>query len=98
MNHVIDRSKKMVNLNVLYQKYMEIKAEKRFGQPCIVNTRITVFDILSCLASGMTFKDIIEDFPELSEDHIKAALSLPQNENMYLELRRDTFIRSEHLI
>jgi uncharacterized protein (DUF433 family) len=60
---------------MLYQKYIEIKAEKRFGQPCIVNTRITVFDILSCLASGMTTQEIIEDFPELTEDHIKAALS-----------------------
>lgn len=60
---------------MLYHKYIEIKAEKRFGQPCIINTRITVFDILSCLASGMTFKEIIEDFPELNEDHIKAALS-----------------------
>jgi uncharacterized protein (DUF433 family) len=60
---------------VSYQKYIEIKAEKRFGQPCIIDTRITVFDILSNLASGMTVKEIIEDFPELKEDHIKAALS-----------------------
>ena len=58
-----------------YQKYIEIKSDKRFGQPCIINTRITVFDILSCLASGMTTQDIMEDFPELTEDHIKAALS-----------------------
>jgi uncharacterized protein (DUF433 family) len=58
-----------------YQMYIEIKAEKRFGQPCIINTRITVFDILSCLASGMTTQEIIDDFPELTEDHIMAALS-----------------------
>lgn len=58
-----------------YQNYGEIRAEKRFGQPCIINTRITVFDILSWLASGMTFQEIVEDYPELTEDHIKAALS-----------------------
>ena len=58
-----------------YQNYIEIRAEKRFGQPCIINTRITVFDILSWLASGMTFQEIVEDYPELTEDHIKAALS-----------------------
>lgn len=58
-----------------YQKYIEIKAEKRFGQPCIINTRITVFDILTWLASGMSFNEIIEDYPEINEEHIKAALS-----------------------
>ena len=58
-----------------YQNYIEIRDEKRFGQPCIINTRITVFDILSWLASGMTFQEIVEDYPELTEDHIKAALS-----------------------
>jgi len=58
-----------------YQDYIEIKAEKRFGQPCIINTRITIFDILSWLASGMSNEDIITDFPELKEEHIKAALS-----------------------
>ncbi|KIC91049.1 DUF433 domain-containing protein [Flavihumibacter sp. ZG627] len=58
-----------------YQQYIEIKAEKRFGQPCIINTRITVFDILTWLASGMSFNEIIEDYPEINEEHIKAALS-----------------------
>jgi uncharacterized protein (DUF433 family) len=57
-----------------YQHFIEIKAEKRFGQPCIVNTRITVFDILSWLAAGMTNSEIIEDYPELKEEHITAAL------------------------
>lgn len=55
-----------------YQDYISIEPEKRFGQPCIINTRITVFDILSWLASGMTAEEIVEDYPELKEDHIKA--------------------------
>ena len=40
-----------------------------------MDTRITVSDILSWLASGMTHQEIIDDFPELTEDHIKAALT-----------------------
>ena len=58
-----------------YQQYISILPDRRFGQPCIVNTRITVSDILSWLASGMTHQEIIDDFPELTEDHIKAALT-----------------------
>lgn len=38
-------------------------------------TRITVFDVLGWLASGMTFQDIIDDFPELTEEDIKACLA-----------------------
>ncbi|MEO8772460.1 MAG: DUF433 domain-containing protein [Ferruginibacter sp.] len=57
-----------------YQTYIEIRVDKRFGQPCIINTRISVFDILSWLASGMSSIEIIEDYPELQEEHIKAAL------------------------
>jgi uncharacterized protein (DUF433 family) len=58
-----------------YNQYITIHSDKRFGQPCIINTRISVFDILSLLASGMSFQDIIEDYPELKEEHIKAALA-----------------------
>jgi uncharacterized protein (DUF433 family) len=54
--------------------HIEIHSDKRFGQPCIKGTRITVSDILSMLASGMTNQEIIGDYPELSEDQIKAAL------------------------
>ena len=57
-----------------YHNYIEIQSDKRFGQPCIKGTRITVYDILSMLGSGMSNSQIIEDFPELKEDHIKAAL------------------------
>jgi len=47
----------------------------RFGKPCIKGTRITVGDILQWLSSGMTNKEIIDDFPELEEIHIRAALA-----------------------
>jgi uncharacterized protein (DUF433 family) len=58
-----------------WQDYISINSEIRSGKPCIVGTRITVSDILNYLASGMTAKEIVEDFPELNEDSIYAALS-----------------------
>ena len=56
-------------------EYIEIKTEKRFGKPVIKGTRISVYDILSWLSNGMTRKEIINDFPELTEDQINACLS-----------------------
>ena len=51
------------------------EAGKRGGQPCIRGMRITVYDVLQMLASGMTFNEITEDFPDLDELDIKACLS-----------------------
>ncbi len=51
------------------------EAGKRGGQPCIRGLRITVYDVLQMLASGMTHQEIIEDFSELDEQDIKACLS-----------------------
>ncbi|WP_394354135.1 DUF433 domain-containing protein [Hymenobacter terrestris] len=51
----------------------------RFGKPCIIGTRIAVQDILSWLASGMSFEEIEEDFPELTQAHIRAALAFAAN-------------------
>jgi len=58
-----------------YRKNISIKPEVRFGRPCVRNTRISVFDVLSYLASGMTEKEILEDFPELTAEDIKACLA-----------------------
>lgn len=44
------------------------------GKPCFVGTRIAVYDVLEYLASGMTHDEIVSDFPELTEAHIRAAL------------------------
>lgn len=57
-----------------YAEYIEINPEKRFGKPIIIGTRISVYDVLNWLAEGMTINDIISDFPELSEEQIKACL------------------------
>ena len=60
---------------VQFNKYIEIDSEKRFGKPIIKGTRISVYDVLSWLSSGMTRKEIIYDYPELTEDKINACLS-----------------------
>jgi uncharacterized protein (DUF433 family) len=55
-----------------YKEYIEVNPEIRFGKPVIKDTRITVYDVLQWLASGMTHEQIIDDFPQLSEDQISA--------------------------
>jgi uncharacterized protein (DUF433 family) len=58
-----------------YKQYITINSEIRFGKPILIGTRITIFDVLNWLANGMSFNDIIEDFPELNETQIKACLA-----------------------
>ena len=58
-----------------YSEYITIDSTKRFGKPIIKNTRISVYDVLSWLANGMSTQEILEDYPELELDHIKACLS-----------------------
>lgn len=58
-----------------YTEYIEINPEKRFGKPVLIGTRISVYDVLSWLAEGMTINEIIQDFPELNEHQIKACLA-----------------------
>ena len=52
-----------------------LEPEKRGGKPCIRGLRITVYDILEYLASGMTEAEILADFPDLERDDIRAALA-----------------------
>lgn len=49
-----------------------IEPGKRSGQPCIRGLRITVWDVLKWLASGMTEEQIIEDYPELEREDFQA--------------------------
>ncbi len=52
-----------------------IEPGKRGGKPCIRGMRITVYDVLSYLAAGMTQQEILADFPYLTEEDILASLS-----------------------
>ncbi len=60
---------------VNYKTIIKRDPNKRFGKPCVRNTRITVFDVLGWLASGMTNEEILIDFPELTLEDIKACLA-----------------------
>lgn len=53
---------------------IETRPGVRSGKPCFVGTRIAVYDVLDYLASGMTTEEIVADFPELTPQHVRAAL------------------------
>jgi uncharacterized protein (DUF433 family) len=58
-----------------FNDIIRISSEKRFGKPCVRDTRITVYDVLGWLSAGMTIEDIIADFPELTRQDILACLA-----------------------
>ena len=58
-----------------YRKYIAINPSVRFGKPYVKGTRITVYDVLGWLASGMTVEEIIYDFPQLKREQIRACLA-----------------------
>ena len=57
-----------------FNSRITINPEKRFGKPCVRNTRITGGDVLGWLASGMTFEKILFDFDQLTREDILACL------------------------
>ena len=57
-----------------YRDIIAIEPGKRGGKPCIRAMRISVYDVLGWLASGMSKEDIRRDFPELTLDDIQACL------------------------
>ena len=57
-----------------YRDIITIEAGKRGGKPCIRGLRITVYDVLDYLASGMTESEILSDFPDLNAGDIRACL------------------------
>ena len=58
-----------------YRKLITIESGKRGGKPCIRGLRITVYDVLDYLASGMSEAEILRDFPDLTREDIRACLA-----------------------
>ena len=58
-----------------YQQVITIEPGKRGGKPCIRGMRITVYDVLEYLASGMSEEEIVRDFPDLTREDIRACLA-----------------------
>ena len=62
-------------MSVSYEHIITLEPGKRSGKPTIRGLRITVYDVLSYLAAGMSHQQILDDFPYLTEDDIRACLS-----------------------
>lgn len=58
-----------------YRKLITIEPGKRGGKPCVRGLRITVYDVLEYLASGMSEDEILSDFPDLTREDIRACLA-----------------------
>jgi uncharacterized protein (DUF433 family) len=65
----------MVGERMSYQQIITIEPGKRGGRPCIRGMRIAVADVLDWLAAGMTYEEILTDYPELTEEDIRACLT-----------------------
>ncbi len=57
-----------------YRERITIEGGKRGGRPCLRSMRISVYDVLGWLASGMSEADILNDYPELTPEDIRACL------------------------
>lgn len=81
-----------------YKDIITIEPGKRGGQPIIRGMRITVYDVLKMLASGMSEKKILSDFPELTKEDIKAVLSYAsEREHFSAITSHEITLGSKHL-
>ena len=71
-------------MNTFYNT-ISINPEKRFGKPCVRDTRITVYDVLEWLSSGMSYDEILADFPELTQQDIFACLAFASKRERILQ-------------
>lgn len=62
-------------MNEQWRNHITMEPGKRSGQPCIRGMRITVYDVLSYLAAGMTAAEILDDFPYLTAEDVQACLA-----------------------
>jgi uncharacterized protein (DUF433 family) len=67
-----------------YRDIITIEPGKRGGKPCIRGFRITVYDVLEYLASGMSEDEILADFPDLTREDIRACLAFAADRERYL--------------
>lgn len=58
-----------------YRDYITIEANKRGGKPCVRGLRITVYEVLEYLASEMSEEEILDDFPDLTREDLKACIA-----------------------
>lgn len=72
----VRHNKQLVKFNLEFDvNRITLEPGKRGGRPCIRGLRITVYDVLSMLSSGMSQQEIQEDFPELTQEDIRSVLA-----------------------
>ncbi len=69
-----------------YKDYITINPNKRSGKPCIRNLRMTVTDVLEYLASGMLEDEILDNFPDLTREDIRACLAFAADREQNLAM------------
>jgi uncharacterized protein (DUF433 family) len=67
-----------------YQDIITIEPGKRGGKPCIRGMRITVYDVLEYMASGMSQEEVLKEFPYLTEEDILACLAYAADREKHL--------------
>ena len=81
-----------------YKGIIAIDSGKRGGQPTIRGMRVTVYDVLKMLASGMSKNEILGDFPELTKEDIQAVLTYAsEREHSTTQVSHETTSGSKHL-
>jgi uncharacterized protein (DUF433 family) len=69
-----------------YSQIITIEPGKRSGKPCIRGLRITVYDVLDYMASGMSQEEILADFPDLTDTDIRACLAFAADAERRFEI------------
>jgi uncharacterized protein (DUF433 family) len=72
-----------------YEDIITIEPGKRGGKPCVRGLRITVYEVLDMLASGMSHAEILNDFPDLTEQDILACLAYAADRERKVELLKE---------
>ncbi len=65
-----------------WRKRVVVDPDIHHGEPCIRGTRILVTMIVGSLADGLSFEDILREYPQLTEEDIRAALTYAHNERL----------------
>ncbi len=71
-----------------YRSIITIEPGKRGGKPCIRGMRITVYDVLSYFASGMTTEEILTDFPYLTKEDLWACFAYAADREKHLLVKQ----------
>ena len=66
---------RIIEIGMNYREIITIEPDKMGGKPCIRGLRITVYDVLDYLASGMSEAEILADFPDLTHEDLRACLA-----------------------